>query len=585
MKEIKKGSVLVIFGQNLPKKSKKWWQQLEKVIGSKSLEEKIRDRGVDFIAIESLTNPGSIQEAHRLVNELPNLTLTDGRKISKLVNWKGYELWWMHYNGLMWQFCIPYTQYSDLLLYLKDFNKVFLYQTSWPLLFQYFLRAYNRQCIVIKQFKLRNLLPLPFGIFLQLLLSAGFLLWLKINRKPRLMVWTSDKIAPPYNFEFRSKSMYKELIERRIPFVTFIRSLEPWPRVLKNVWQRKRVVVYSTAIIDILYLISRPFNLSSLSFSEPNPERRFWFLVASHHLGNLRGTILSIRAMKWLLQWIGVKAAIISAGCDRTFHEVLGCKLAGIKTVGIQHAVIPKYAFVSDFMSSFDGERPLSVDRYGLWSDWWKEYYLKYSRAYKPEQLYVSGPSNPMEKETVDTAHSREKGPLKVLFISEQLAAPSEIMPYLLKLLETEDFTLSIKFRPYQDGFEKWLKKHQPEILKKVQVFRDTPQQAAAQSDVVVGSHSSAVLEALLQLKPIVFFWTNKWGDYFDIKILDKESRFFANNPEELVDYIRKSRNMPKQVLRQLQERFFGNPHQNGGKWVVEQAIKYLNEYKKDGTK
>lgn len=569
MIKTKSKSVLVIFGDKLPKKSQKWYQQFSKVIYPEELGK--------------LINPGNIQEANELVGELSRLTLPDGRRISKLVNWQGYELWWMHYEDLMWKFCLPYTQYKELLPHLKDFDKVYLYRAPSPFLFRYFLKAHNRQCIILKQFKPKNLLPIPFGIILQLLLSAAFLPFLKIKR-PELMLWTSDKISPPYNFEFRSTSMYKELIERRIPLVVFMRSLEPWSKVLKNAWRRKRAVIYSSAIIEILHFIVRPFNNFSVSFPSLDPEKRFWFLVASHYLKNLRGAILSILAMKFILNWIGVRAAIIPAGCCRNFHEVLGCKLVGIKTVGIQHAVIPRYAFISDFMPDFDGELPLSVDRYGLWSEWWRDYYLKYSRTYNRDQLFVSGPTNPREEETVKTVPLREKGPLKVLFISEQLAAPSEVLPYLLKILETKDFTLSIKFRPYRDGFEEWLKEHQPDILKKVGIFRGSPRRAAAENDVVVGSHSSAVLEALMQLKPIVFFWTNKWGDYFGLKDLDKESQFFASSPEELVDYVRKSVNMPESLLKQLQERFFGDPNKNGGRWVVEQSVKYLNEYKKPRT-
>ena len=573
-------SILVVFGDSLPKKNKTWYRQFDKVIAPKNLQGKIQNQRIVFVDIETMVNPGSMQEANVLVNALPDLTLDDGRKISKSVNWRGYELWWLHYEDLMWKFCLPYTQYKELLLHLKDFDKIYLYQASSPSLFQYFLGAHKRRCIILKQFKLRDLLPIPFGIILQLLLSAAFLPVLKIKR-PELMLWTSDKISPPYNFEFRNTSMYKELIERRIPLAIFMRSLESWPKVLKNAWKRKRAVIYSSAIIEALYLLGRPFNRFFVPMAASNEERRFWMSVAAHFLYNTRGTIWSIKTMQFLLRWLGVKAAIVPAACNRTFCEVLGCKLAGIKTVGIQHAAIPRHAFIADFMPGFDGENNISLDKYGVWSEWWREYYLKYSQAYKSSQLFVSGPCNPAEKEAVEVSRPAATGtsPLKVLFISEQLAAPSEVMPYLLKLLETKDFKLSMKFRPYRDGFENWLMENRPEILGRVKILKVSPQQAAAQSDVVVGSHSSAVLEGLLQQKPIFFFWTNKWGDYFDLKDLGAENRFFALNPEELVEYIRGSANISQDLINKLQERFFGNPHKNGGKWVVDQAMDFAKEY------
>ena len=64
-------------------------------------------------------------------------------------------------------------------------------------------------------------------------------------------------------------------------------------------------------------------------------------------------------------------------------------------------------------------------------------------------------------------------------------------------------------------------------------------EEAISQCDVAVGSYSTAVLEALLQLKPCVFFWTNKWQDNFEIG-------FFAKTPQELVEYIKKSREISR---------------------------------------
>ncbi len=126
-----KKSILVIFGQDPPRKSKKWLSQFDKVLGPKEVEE--------------LISSGNVQEAHRLLNKLPYLTISDGRRVSKLINYQGYEIWWMHYDNLFDKFCLPYTQYYPLLEYLKNFDKIYLYQPLFSHLFQYFLNAHNRQ--------------------------------------------------------------------------------------------------------------------------------------------------------------------------------------------------------------------------------------------------------------------------------------------------------------------------------------------------------------------------------------------------------------------------------------------------------
>ncbi|MBU3940853.1 MAG: DEAD/DEAH box helicase, partial [Nanoarchaeota archaeon] len=87
------------------------------------------------------------------------------------------------------------------------------------------------------------------------------------------------------------------------------------------------------------------------------------------------------------------------------------------------------------------------------------------------DQLWVSGSMRPLEKELLSKINSEKKEKPRVLFISEQLAASQEVLPYLLALLERKEFELYLKFRPYRDGFERWLKKNRPDILKKVKIL------------------------------------------------------------------------------------------------------------------
>ncbi len=560
MTKTKNRKVLVVFGKQFPKKSKKWYQRFDKILGPQELK--------------ALIGPGNVRQAYELLNKLSNLTLADGRTLPKLVEYQGYELWWMRYDSIYTKFCLPYTQYADLLACLKDFESVYLFQPPYSQLFRYFLKAHRCRCVIFSKFSLRKLLPLPLGIFTQVVLSAGFLLWLKITR-PRLMIWASDKFNPPYDFDFRHRFIYQELRKKQIPFVEFIRSLESWPMILQHAWQRKRPVFYSAAVIEVLQFFTRRLNRPLPSFSTPDPEQRFWFLVAVYGFGNIKGTILAIRMIRFILRWIGVRAAYISVGCSRTFHEILACKLEGIKTVGILHGAANRYYDVYDFMPGFSGKLPLSVDIYGLWSNWWKEYYLSHSRAYKPEQFYVSGPMRPLEKEIV---FKNPSFPLKVLFISEDMAVPQQVMPYFSALLEVKDFDLYFKFRPYRDVFEMQLKKNYPEvykkILKKTKILRGTMEEAISYCDVAVGSYSTAVLEALMQLKPPIFYWTDKLEDNFGMRSLDVQGHFFAQTPNDLVNCVRESINIPQEDLKKLRERFFGDPHHNGGRWVVEQLIK-----------
>ena len=104
--------------------------------------------------------------------------------------------------------------------------------------------------------------------------------------------------------------------------------------------------------------------------------------------------------------------------------------------------------------------------------------------------------------------------------------------------------------------------------------------EAIERCDVVVGSQSTGVIEATLGDKPFVFFKTNKWGDYFDMKSFDTKYNFFAEDPKELIKYIAESNKIPKETIKNLRDRFFGDPYENGSKWVVAEVEKILQSSK-----
>jgi len=580
-------SVLVIFTADLPKESQKWWRQFKTVVGPKALKEQIH-KDLTFIDIDEFLEASNIYEASAFAEELSYLKLTDGSRLAKSFTYKGYELWWIHYNKIFLYFGLPYTQYKKLLEYLGSFQNVHLYQPPYRSLFSYYLEAYGCKYSIISKEGAKSPSFLPPGILLQILITLLFIPVLIVKRC-HLMLFTGDKFDKSKDYDFRMKFIYQELRERNISFVEFIRSLEPWRKVLRHVLVRKRPVVYSEAVIFVgrfLSFITGGHSFAKQKFgphffaSEKDPEMRFKFIVATGYLLRVYDDVWAIRIMKWILSAIGIQAAYITAAADRNFHTVLGCKLGDIPTVGILHGVSFKNYNPYDFLPGFDGTKMLSVDRYGLWSEWWKEYYIKNSKAYRPDQLYVSGLMRPLEKSacSMPIENIRKTGPIKVLFISEQLAVPHEVMPYLERLLQEPDIEVTFSFRPYRDGFRDWLTKHKPDFLEQdnIKISKEGLLDSIRGSEVVVGTMSTAVLEALLQLKVPVFFKTQKWGDYFELRDYGQDHPFFANNQAELVEKIKNARSVSKDNLSKLLERFFGDPYKNGGKWVVDQLEKVL---------
>lgn len=560
-------SVLVIFDKDYPKRSDSWWNQFDTLIAPIQLEKKAEDHNLSFQKIDDFINAGNIQEASELLRDLSFLTDSNGQRISKFIKYEGFELWWMHYNTLMYKFCLPYTQYRLLLEHLKDYSMVYLEAPPFPGLFQYFLDSCKCKYTITDKFRS----GISIGILFQVGLSALFLIWLKI-RNPKLLIWTSDLFDPPRDHDFRMRFIYEELRYKKINFVEFIRSMEPSIVVLQHAWKRKRPVIYSYAVVITMRGLANFFRKST----KINTRGDFWSLVAADSLRNVTGDIWAIRVLQFIIEFIGIRVAIIDSANNRNFHEVLACKLLSIDVIGIQHGASPGYYLASEFMPGFDGEKYLSVDKYGLWSDWWKQHYIKHSRAYRPEQLYVAGLMRPLLEGDITNKQvnklDKQDNAIKVLFVSEQLTPPVEAMLYLLRLINAKNIRVYIKFRPYSDSFEEWLKKNDPGVLSKVKILRGNIHNAIAECDVAVGAYSTAVLEAALQLKPLILFRTKKWGDCFELKSFDQNHCLFAEDPEELMVCINRSGKIPKEILKKLQERFFGNPYQNGSKWVVEQA-------------
>jgi hypothetical protein len=164
--------------------------------------------------------------------------------------------------------------------------------------------------------------------------------------------------------------------------------------------------------------------------------------------------------------------------------------------------------------------------------------------------------------------------------VSEVVAVPEEVIPYLETLINSDEFSLYIKFRSSNDIFESWLEVNRPDLLKKINpahILKGKMYDAIAQCDVVVGSQSTGVIESTIQLLPFVFFQTSKWGDYFEVRTLGGEYNLLATNQTELVAYIKQSQSIPKDILADIRLKFFGDHYMNGSKWVVDEVEAELN--------
>lgn len=568
------GTALVLFVPTLPDKPPAWWRQFDTLVAPAELASEAARRGLAFEAVEGFIDTQSIEEAAAFLGRLARAMLPDGTRVSKAVVYKGYELWWIHYDELFYRQCLPYTQYRRLLVRLAEFSSVSLHKPPATALFHAYLHAHGCRCAVLGA---RRAIP-PIGIWLQAALSLLSWPFLLLTR-PGILLYTGDYFDPPRDHSFRMRPLYGELRARKLIFVEFIRSLESSLTVLQHAMKRRRPVIYSHALKVIVSWAASLFGERTFDTQAWDHDTSFLLALSTMHVRNARGSIWSIRVLSGLIRSIGIRAALIPAASSRTYHEVLACKIASMPTIGILHGAASRLYNVYDFMPEYDGSKHLPLDRYGLWSEGWREYYLKYGAIYAAEHLHVSGPMRPLARAPISEPAKRPTGaPIRALLVPGELSDPEEIMPYLRRLMDAPGISLYLTFRPYRDAFETWIREREPKLLERLgaeKILLGNIHDVIAQCDVAVGCYSTGALEALLQLKPIVFFETRKWGDYFDLRSY-ADGAFFAKDPAELVERVRACEHISRENVKELQEHFFGDPHRNGSAWVVDQLESVL---------
>ena len=208
-----------------------------------------------------------------------------------------------------------------------------------------------------------------------------------------------------------------------------------------------------------------------------------------------------------------------------------------------------------EYINVFNGQNKIGPDIEGVWSEWWKIKYESLSKIYKT--IEVSGPLR--KGINLNENSERIDKIKKVLWISEPLVEPSEVISYMRYL--KENYNLTIKKRPYtNDKFYNNLITHFPEF--KDVLSNDGDIYKAMQSfDLIIGSHSTGVLEASFLNKPLLFVDTPKWSNFFEVT-----DEFFVKNLDEFENKIQQS---TEQNFEKIKLQYFGRDEDYCVNWLI----------------
>jgi hypothetical protein len=274
-----------------------------------------------------------------------------------------------------------------------------------------------------------------------------------------------------------------------------------------------------------------------------------------------------------LFKLLKIDSLVLISFSSRSAHLAIAAKSLRIQTFGIMHGLQSKEGSCYEFMQSYSEDKKIGCDVYGVWSEYYLDYFKKYSKISNTYSFQYSGLLRPVKNlNQVGRFERDSENKIKVLLISEPLVAVSEIIPYLKCLLEENSIEVGVKVRPMvKDIYYENMKLEFPEIqdLKK---YDGKLEDVAGKFDVFIGSNSTAVIEASLFGKISILVNTVKFGDYFDINELIPGHQLLVKGPEVLckeIQFRTKNENDLK-TIEKTKYRFFGD-NKDGAQWIVDQ--------------
>jgi len=359
------------------------------------------------------------------------------------------------------------------------------------------------------------------------LVKLAFLYKRKSTNK-LVFLWTGDYLGNQGYADPRLGELEQKLIKDGYDIQYLIRTQGvSIKKIINNFRARRGVGIY----YDDLHILF-PYNV----ITPPQTSDFEEFIFVKKYLRSAEKMLFQIDFWKSIFEKTKPLAFISWFYSSRTASLIGAAKQCGIPTIGFMHGVSVRSYMCHEFIKEFRGQA-IGPDYFGTWSTWWKNYFIENSSIYPREGIQVSGPLRPIKNSTKEKFEWTKGSLIKVFIVSEGHMNPEHLGPYIEKILHDNRFEITFKIRPFgRDAFWEKVKEFEPFNHKSIKISRESSPEAFINCDIVLGSHSTAVLEALTIGKPIALINTPKWGDYFSISQSNKRSQFWIDSPESVVD-------------------------------------------------
>ena len=230
--------------------------------------------------------------------------------------------------------------------------------------------------------------------------------------------------------------------------------------------------------------------------------------LVDHYLRLCERTWYRAPVLRALLKWIAVEAVVMLDDSRYTGELIAAAKSLRLRTSFLMHGRQNEY-HVGLMAYGCRDEQTIAVDGYFVWSEYFRSVVLTHSQLYTRDNTHVCGHPRLRQR----PYGSRRSGSPVVLFLCEQNVPPAEARPYLEALVSTS-YDVVVRLRP---GMPIPTELHDVVARHPQRLRMDTLPDvfdALAAADVVVGNHSTVLLESwIVRVPPVKILTSYTYAD------------------------------------------------------------------------
>ena len=338
------------------------------------------------------------------------------------------------------------------------------------------------------------------------LISYGIL----VITRQHVLIFSGDRPTSPQGGDFRLAGVYAFLAKAHIPYIEiFYTTLSRL--FFKHLATRGRPAMYLEAVDAVARLVVRrgardvEAYIATLDLGVFGEDAEVLRSMLRSTVRRVPLSLFRIRALAALLRPTAVRA-LLTIDNVRHYHElVAACKKVGIHTYAFQHGQFGKYQ-VGWLQAAREPGNIVKPEKLVVWSEYWRDELTRLGTYFTPGELFVGGQASGGTHESLPPREGRGQGRGgRVLVPFETDISRDEVLAYMAVLRQLPD--TSIYFKPRADRSLKDQLATYGLVEKEVAVITDT-RHALTETDVVLGSKSTFLYDAIAYGKPVVFIKT-----------------------------------------------------------------------------